>query len=1662
MKKFLTSLFVLLACVLCVSFAACTHNSNKVMISFEVNGGTEIAAVYVDNGEDYTLPVPQRDGYEFEGWYSNEELTGSPVTQIKATENVTFYAKWAQLFTVTLDTKGGMLSETSFKLKAGANLYEALESYVPVKTDYQFYVWLNGTSPVISNTKMPSSDITLTAKYKVKYSIAIYRETFTEGEYAKDENYVIGYGEVGAVVVPELSSDDTRGFTAVQHPDEVTSLTLSENAASNLFKFYLKRNSCAVIFHANYPDGTDEIVKTETVKYGIEVVLPVDTIFDGYCLTGWADTSYGTATYTVDAITGKLFNSPSGAEVKEVKILPDTDINLYAVWVKGYTDISGGKDTIFLFDSNSDIVYLYRNGVFFLGSYRASSQMATFQDDSVYIRAKLLENGMFVYYDAERSATYYLYKMSFTDGKVSYGIDNNTSISIDAYNGIRYITLSDSSEGTFIVDDYGYYVATFTSGNLAGQTLTLLLTETTTNGLKRNVFRVRNEEEYNLTMAYRAEVKNGQLIYYPSAYRIFFYGFNGVRYYTSNTSYSDTGFLAFVDGDKLTVVSISSSGATNVYFEAKLNTIDGVTFYTIYSGKYDFTASDGNSSLVLDGYGNATYRATGENVSGYYTIYGTGFGDFLVTLYVDGSEYANFIVNVTEEGEDLVYSYVKKVAGYMEFNYTDEKIIYTATYLVLNDDGAGTASLYGNDSEGNIYKISRGTFKFVNGLYVYTKETWEVPSEVEIYFPSTDFSSFVFTFGTKKVGLTTTYSVVLWVKYTEGDSDPAELYTEYVSEDGKETLALLNFGSVAIYSFESNGETVHIAGAYSVSSAGILTLTYSSSLVLYLTVDKEEMTFERLDFAPYSIYTITPDLYVNKNVYFSLTGKIIGDAYIATYNIVDGEDTTTIAGKIVVNTTDGTYTFISDDEQTTLNFVMISTSSSSYISIYDPTYAYRYVSSAYGILELDGYGTKATLNGNSFMYRVEDENVIVLITSIGYVYVDLDMSDKSFTIRDGAYGTYLFFDNQYLNGYYFHFDGYGGLSVFKMVKGDGEDDYVREYIDENGTYEIKDSSVIVHYTNGTVSIDREGVFGTITYGSSTYRTFGFTYSEIANTYVSTSDWSVITLDGNGKAVKYDTYGVAETGSYIIVTDSLFYYVNDNSTDAALYRYDPVRAIATPVVLRARGYYTVDMESLLFSRYGFAIFNGAERYYYEIEENEIIIYQRAENDETGANKYGFISIPLGRYDATTINYGGKNYIFNDGYDITFSRTASDAAKYPVNVGTSANPVYSSVEKLIFTPSGDNAEYSVSGIAVINNKNYSCTVMRTVDEDGSVAYYVMLGNYRLTVSLEYGGLNSNNESLSAFTVSELVSINTLYSDTYLTNAYLAAVLFGQQIPNTWGIVQLVREYDEEGQENGNYVYAVFGPSSYMYDINGDRIYLERVPYEYDSETGKFSLEFEYDDEYNYTMVFTVKLNPFFRMNAYSIDYVTRSQTLTHNNYKLEIQTIIASDIYSRGLIFSMKLFEGEDEIEYTIGLSREGGLYYVSRTVDDEGKITATKYYKIDISRMEAEEGNNSVPLYDENITISKLANIKTYYAEDETSYVDIDEDGHEVLFVYIYDDETGVGTEYAVTSCKYSEDGGYTVTLSSDEIYNVKVEGDTVTLTKSNASGDSSSDDSDQD
>ena len=127
-------------------------NANQYTITFDTNGGSDIAPITQDYGAEITAPDnPTRKGYTFKGW-------DKEIPETMPAENMTVKAQWEiNQYTITFDTNGG--SEIAPITQDYGTEITAPDK--PTRKGYTFKGW----DKEIPET-MPAENITITARWK--------------------------------------------------------------------------------------------------------------------------------------------------------------------------------------------------------------------------------------------------------------------------------------------------------------------------------------------------------------------------------------------------------------------------------------------------------------------------------------------------------------------------------------------------------------------------------------------------------------------------------------------------------------------------------------------------------------------------------------------------------------------------------------------------------------------------------------------------------------------------------------------------------------------------------------------------------------------------------------------------------------------------------------------------------------------------------------------------------------------------------------------------------------------------------------------------------------------------------------------------------------------------------------------------------------------------------------------------------------------------------------------------------------------------------------------------------------------------------------------------------------------------------------------------------
>ena len=182
-------------------------NTNKYTITFDTNGGSEIAPITQDYGTAITAPAdPTREGYTFIGW-------DKAIPATMPAENVTVTAQWEiNRYTVTFDTAGGseiapITQDYGTAIAAPAD---------PTREGYTFIGW---DREIPAN--MPAENVTLTAQWEINR----YTVTFDTNGGSEIAPITQDYGT--AITAP---ADPTReGYTFIGWDKAIPATMPAEN-----------------------------------------------------------------------------------------------------------------------------------------------------------------------------------------------------------------------------------------------------------------------------------------------------------------------------------------------------------------------------------------------------------------------------------------------------------------------------------------------------------------------------------------------------------------------------------------------------------------------------------------------------------------------------------------------------------------------------------------------------------------------------------------------------------------------------------------------------------------------------------------------------------------------------------------------------------------------------------------------------------------------------------------------------------------------------------------------------------------------------------------------------------------------------------------------------------------------------------------------------------------------------------------------------------------------------------------------------------------------------------------------------------------------------------------------------------------------------------------
>jgi len=254
-------------------------------ITMDLNGGSgQEKVVYTMTDEDFELPTPTRNGYEFVGW-TGEDIT-TPQTSVKipkgSTGNKAYTANWQVVeYTITLDTNGGpVVSPIKYTVEDLFTL-----PYI-LRPGYEFAGWtLDGSGMLPFTPLIIYPGTTGDLHYKAEWRLAEYTITMDlDGGSGQEKVVYTITDEEFELPTPTRNGYEFVGWTGERITTPRTSVKIPKGSTGN--KAYTA-NWKVIRYTITLVTNGGAVIAS--IRYTVEdsVTLPIPPDRPGYEFAGW-------------------------------------------------------------------------------------------------------------------------------------------------------------------------------------------------------------------------------------------------------------------------------------------------------------------------------------------------------------------------------------------------------------------------------------------------------------------------------------------------------------------------------------------------------------------------------------------------------------------------------------------------------------------------------------------------------------------------------------------------------------------------------------------------------------------------------------------------------------------------------------------------------------------------------------------------------------------------------------------------------------------------------------------------------------------------------------------------------------------------------------------------------------------------------------------------------------------------------------------------------------------------------------------------------------------------------------------------------------------------------------------------------------------------------
>ena len=254
-------------------------------ITMDLSGGSgQEKVVYTMTDEDFELPTPTRNGYEFVGW-TGEGIT-TPQTEViiptGSTGNRTYTANWKVIeYTITLDTNGGpAVSPIKYTVEDSFTLPYLL------RTGYEFVGWtLDGSGMIPAMPLIIYHGTTGDLRYKAEWRLAEYTITMDlDGGSGQEKVVYTITDEEFELPTPTRNGYEFVGWTGERITTPQTSVKIPKGSTGN--KAYTA-NWKVIRYTITLVTNGGAVIASNAYTVEDSVTLPIPPDRPGYEFSGW-------------------------------------------------------------------------------------------------------------------------------------------------------------------------------------------------------------------------------------------------------------------------------------------------------------------------------------------------------------------------------------------------------------------------------------------------------------------------------------------------------------------------------------------------------------------------------------------------------------------------------------------------------------------------------------------------------------------------------------------------------------------------------------------------------------------------------------------------------------------------------------------------------------------------------------------------------------------------------------------------------------------------------------------------------------------------------------------------------------------------------------------------------------------------------------------------------------------------------------------------------------------------------------------------------------------------------------------------------------------------------------------------------------------------------